>query len=251
MPMKVHTTDNLHHPALQKTSGFKYYHLLLAAYIMVLLTTSIMGLTFMKLELPFFPQYSLPLASSVFFFPMLFFIDDVVTEVYGYSAARHMMWIGMVVYLIFFGCVMLAAKLPIAPQWQTQGAEYRSVFSFLPRIALSFIVGLFVGSIVNDYTMAKVKIFLHGKFFVLRALGSSMIGELALQVAGTTVGLVGKFDYWHTIVPIIIVAYCYKVLFNIVSSVFSYPLQKALKKAEKIDYYDRETNFNPFCFELK
>lgn len=249
--MKHHTTNNLYHPATQKSSGFKYYHLLIGAYLTVMFATSIMCLTFINVNLPFLPLHDIPLPDGVFFFPMLFFIDDVVTEVYGYSAARHMMWIGMVAYLLFFGSVMLAAKLPIDPQWQTNGTDYRVVFSFMPRVVLSVIVGLFVGSIVNDYTMAKVKIFLHGKFFVLRALGSSMIGELALQITGSTVGLIGKFSYWHTIVPMIAVAYGYKILFNIVSSIFSYPLQKALKKAEKIDYYDRNTNFNPFRFTIR
>ncbi len=240
----------LKHPALQFDGRFKYYHLLVSAYIAILITTSIMGLTFTNIIVPF-TTFQLPAGTGMFFFPTIFLIDDIVTEVYGYAAARQMMWIGMAVYTFLFLSVMLSMHMPIYQKWQTAGHDYDHVFSFMPRVYASFMVGILVGAIVNDYAMAKIKIQLNGRFFMLRSIGSSMIGELALQISGASVGLIGRFNYIHEILPMIAFAYSYKIIFDLVGMLIAYPLQKILKKSENIDHYDIKTNFNPFRFKIQ
>ena len=209
-----------------------------------------MGLVFTDLVVPAL-HWKFPIADGIFFFPTIFILDDIVTEVYGYAAARQMMWIGMATFLVLVLGTMLVMQLPYDAKWLPEEKAFDIVFLQLPRVFLSFVVGIFVGAIVNDFAMAKIKIYLGGRFFMLRSIGSSLVGALALQITGTTIALYGMMSYLHEVLPMMLVSYGYKLIFDLVGVVIAYPLQKTLKRAEGIDHYDINTNFNPFKFSIK
>ncbi|HKE02853.1 MAG TPA: VUT family protein, partial [Blastocatellia bacterium] len=56
---------------------------------------------------------------------------------------------------------------------------------------------------------------------------------------------------WTTVLVIKVTLFNYtlKVLWEIIATPFTYRMVKFLKQVEKEDYYDRDTNFNPFTLE--
>src|SRR3546814_10958505 len=67
---------------------FRYYDLVMAAFVAVLLLSNIIGAS--KLSM----VGGLTFGAGILFFPISYVIGDVLTEVYGYARARRVIWAG-------------------------------------------------------------------------------------------------------------------------------------------------------------
>ena len=65
-------------------------------------------------------------------FPIAYIVGDILTEVYGYAAARRVIWLGFICNLLAVGTFQLAGALPAESSWQNQGA-YDAIFGSTPR----------------------------------------------------------------------------------------------------------------------
>lgn len=125
---------------------------------------------------------------------------------------------------------------------------YVTVFSQVPRILVASWVAFFFGSIVNDYVLAKMKIWTKGKYLWTRTISSTIFGE------GVDTVLFFTFSFYGTIANSLLLstifsAYFLKVIIEIIMTPITYKVVAKLKKAENEDYYDYETNFNPLKLE--
>src|SRR4029079_19329048 len=68
--------------------------------------------------------------SPLFFFPLLFVINDVITEVYGFKVARRVILSAFVGLLSFIAFLFIIMKLPSSPNWYYQN-EFEFVFGDL------------------------------------------------------------------------------------------------------------------------
>ncbi len=177
-------------------------------------------------------------------FPLFFILSDIIAEVYGYKIARLVFWstlIGLVTFAVFS---YLIVQLPYPAIWHGE-ESYQFVFAHILRIEASTAITLSCATIVNIYLITKWKILMRGRYFWLRSLASSTIGEFiytALNIFIITVGIRPFKD----ILTIIVWAYLFKVIYTVI---FAYPAVLAaafLKRVEKCDAYDYGTNFNPF-----
>jgi uncharacterized integral membrane protein (TIGR00697 family) len=134
--------------------------------------------------------------------------------------------------------------LPAAPDWTNQAA-FESVLGLAPRIVLASLVAYFVGSFVNDYILAKMKIITKGKYLWSRTIGSTLVGEMMDTSLFCTIAFYGVLPT-ELLVAVIISNYVFKVSVEILFTPITYKLVNFLKKKEGIDYYDTKTNFNPF-----
>src|SRR5918911_689417 len=117
---------------------YKYYDLLMAAFVAVLLCSDLIGV-------------------GVLFFPLSYLLDDVLTEVYGYALARRVIWAGFGALLFASLMSWVIVRLPPAPGWLQQG-EYEDIFGQTPRIVLASLTAFWTGEFANSYMLAKLKI---------------------------------------------------------------------------------------------
>lgn len=73
-----------------------------------------------------------------------------------------------------------------------------------------------------------------------------MIGEAVLQIVGGIIGFSDKLDFKTQLLPNMILAYGYKVLWCVGTIPLIYMISSYLKKKEGIDVYDYDANYNPF-----
>jgi queuosine precursor transporter len=139
--------------------------------------------------------------------------------------------------------------LPPAPFWENQH-EYEIAFGSTWRISLAGLVAFAVGEFVNSFIMAKMKIFAAGKHLWQRTITSTVFGE-----AVDTVMFV-PLAFWNTgiipsdKIPLIIGAQIVsKILVEVAFTPVVYKVVAFLKRVENEDYYDRNTDFNPFKLE--
>ena len=217
-----------------------FYHLAMLSALFGVLVTTTAGKT---LDL-----FGTPYSITIFYFPFIYVIGDILTEVYGFALARRALWyltIARVIMIVLLGLIALA---PSAASMKNSTA-YDIVFSQAPYIALVQIASTFAGDIFNNYIVAKLKVACSGRHmslrFVLSTLGSELVNSFIFYFFA--LGLTGIIPM-SIILSSIIGATLLKSLIEILVLPISLPLARKLKKIEGIDFYDRGTDFNPLKF---
>lgn len=184
--------------------------------------------------------------AGLIFFPVSYLLGDILTEVYGYSASRRVIWIGFSTLIISVLLIKLILLLPPAVSWHNQGA-YETVFSNAPRTVLCSILAFWAGEFANSFTLAKMKLLTGGKYLWTRTIGSTIIGEGVDTLIFYPLAFGGLPSFsWELIFSIMIFNYTAKVLWEVFATPVTYKVVAFLKKQEQEDFYDYKTDFNPF-----
>lgn len=217
--------------------GYRYFDLVMAIFVAVLLISNVASSKILDLG-PF------TFDGGTILFPISYIFGDILTEVYGYSRSRRVIWIG-------FGCAALMAlvfaivgALPPAEGWRGQEA-YMTILGQTPRIVLGSLIAYFAGEFSNSYTLAKMKVFTHGRWLWTRTIGSTIVGEGVDTLLFVLVAFYGLYNP-SLLLSIIISNYLFKTGFEALVTPLTYLVVNNLKRVENEDYYDVDTDFNPF-----
>lgn len=227
---------------------YKYYDLLLGAYVCVLLCANLIGPAKVSvIHLPW--GGSVTYLAGVLFFPISYFFGDVLTEVYGYARDRRCVWAGF--GALVFASVMAAVivHLPPADFWRDKQSAVETIFGNTPRIAAASMIAFWCGSFVNSFVLAKMKLLTRGRWLWMRAIGSTACGELVDSGLFYTLAFAGL---WPTDELLTVMAWQYilKTSWEILATPLTYQIVGFLKRAEQEDFYDRGTRFTPFSLEV-
>jgi len=221
---------------------FKYYDLVMALFVTVLLCSNLIGAAKVC------TVWGFTFGAGVLFFPISYIFNDVLTEVYGYARARKVVWAGFggIIFASFMSWVVVS--LPPAEGWNDQAA-YVSVFGQTPRIVFASLTAFFVGEFANSYVLAKMKVRSNGRHLWARTIGSTIVGEGVDSLVFYPVAFLG---YWDTrlVFQVMLSNYMIKVLWEALVTPITYQVVGFLKRAEQEDYYDVKTDFTPFSIEV-
>ena len=187
--------------------------------------------------------FGLTLPAAIVVFPLSYIFGDVLTEVYGYSQARRVIWLGFFCNLLLIISIWLVGILPSAPVFDAQAA-YERILGSTPRFLIASFTAYLAGEFVNSYVMARMKILTKGKWLWTRTIASTIGGE-AVDTA-----IVLFVSFWGVLPPEIILSMIFwhwllKTCYEVLATPLTYILVGYLKKVEKLDAYDYGTNFNP------
>jgi len=177
-------------------------------------------------------------------FPLSYIFGDVLTEVYGYGRSRKVIWLGFLSAALMAVTFSIVGALPPAADWPLQDA-YMSILGQTPRIVMASLIAYVAGAFSNSFTLAKLKVVTEGRWLWLRTISSTLIGQLvdtALFVAIAFNGLLPNSLLW----TLLISNYLFKCGVEILFTPLTYLITGWLKRQENEDFYDTETNFNPF-----
>jgi hypothetical protein len=135
--------------------------------------------------------------------------------------------------------------IPAAPDWPNQAA-FEAVFYTVPRFIVASLVAFWLGEFTNSYTLAKMKLWTDGKWLWTRTVGSTVAGQLIDTTVLILIAFGGR-ETWQTMLNLIVSGYIGKVLYEAAATPLTYLVVNKLKRAEGVDVYDRDTNFNPFA----
>ena len=234
---------------------YKYYDLVMAAFVTVLLCSNLIGpAKTCEVHLPF----SLPFLGSVvifgagnLFFPISYIFDDVLTEVYGYARSRKVIWAGFGAMLFATFMSQVVIRMPAAPSESFNAVlqpAIETVFGNTWRLAVGSMLAFWAGDFVNSYVLAKMKIWTQGRWLWTRTIGSTIAGELVDSITFYPIAFAGIWTA-TTLIQVVIFNWLFKVLVEVVLTPLTYAIVGFLKKAEHEDFYDRDTNFTPFSLE--
>ena len=233
---------------MQPRRSYRYYDLLMAAFVAVLLSANLIGVHKVSyVNLPFYGEYIF--GAGVLFFPISYLFGDILTEVYGYARSRKVIWAG-------FGAMIFASLMSIVitslPAAKTMSTEHQAAVQFIfaqtPRIVLASLLAFWIGEFVNSFVMAKLKVLTVGRFLWMRTIGSTILGEIADSAIFYPVAFFGTWSN-ELLISVMIGNYFIKVMWEVLATPFTYVIVGFLKRAEHEDFFDTDTDFNPFSLE--
>ena len=90
-----------------------------------------------------------------------------------------------------------------------------------------------------------MKVKTSGRFLAARTIGSTIVGEGVDSLIFYTVAFYGTWPAAQ-LLTVMGSNYAIKVGWEALATPFTYRIVAALKRAEQVDWYDRDTDFNPF-----
>lgn len=183
------------------------------------------------------------LPAAVIVFPVSYIINDCLSEVYGYRRARLVIWMGFLMNFFAVLVAQLAVLLPGAPFWPDDAA-FGTVFGAAPRATVASLMAFLVGSTLNAWLLSRMKVLQKGRHFWLRAIVSSVVGELADSLIFIPV------MFWalgaEALLTMIVCQVSAKVLYEVLILPLTKGVVGRLKRREGIDTYDTDISYNPF-----
>jgi uncharacterized integral membrane protein (TIGR00697 family) len=224
---------------------YKYFDLILALFVTTLLVSNVAssakivdwGMSILGIPLAF--------DAGTLLFPLSYIFGDVLTEVYGYRGGRRVIWSGFACSILMSATLWLVGRLPGEAFWQANVGQqaYHNILGGVSSgaIVIASLIAYWAGEFSNSFVMA-------GRWLWTRTIGSTLVGEgldTLLFVSLATVFKVSGFvpQIWMTLV---LTNYLFKVGIEALMTPVTYQVINRLKNAEKEDYYDYKTDFNPF-----
>jgi uncharacterized integral membrane protein (TIGR00697 family) len=167
---------------------------------------------------------------GVFLFPLVYIAGDILSEVYGFKAARKAILIGFAMSILAALTFWLVQISPPAEAWGNQEA-FESVLGFVPRIVLASVAGFLVGQLLNAWVLVKIKERTQEKALWLRLLGSTAVGEFADTIVFCTIAFYGVITGEEFLIYVAF-GFAYKTLVEIVLLPVSYAVIGWVKRRE-------------------
>ena len=233
--------------------SYRFLPFITSVFVTCLIVSNIIAVKIASFgSLPLIGPLFLPVAVIVF--PISYIFGDVLTEVYGYARARQVIWIGFGCNLLAVAAIWAGGLLPGAPFWNAgvyesphaAQAAYEAILGFTPRLLAASFTAYLAGEFLNSYVLAKLKVATAGKWLWLRTISSTLVGQLAdsgLFIAIAFAGIVPVTALGRLIVT----QWLFKCAYEAAATPLTYVVVGFLKRWEKEDHYDRDTNFNPLA----
>ena len=152
---------------------------------------------------------------AFFLFPAAYVIGDVISECYGFRAARRAVWTGFLAMIIAVSTFYVAILLPAASFYEGQAA-FAATLGLVPRIVVASLSGYAAGQLLNAWLLTLMKDRLGERGLWKRLLGSTVVGEfgdtlifcliaapvIGISTVGDTANYVVVGFVWKTLVEV-------------------------------------------------
>jgi uncharacterized integral membrane protein (TIGR00697 family) len=228
----------------------RWYPAVVALLATSLIISNIIAVRLIALR--FFNAIELTLPAAIVLFPVAYIVGDVLTEVYGYPAARRGIWIAFGCNLVAVIAIWLAGVLPPAPFWtagvydnpEQADQAYRAILGFTPRLLAASFLAYLVGEFLNSFVLAKMKVRTEGRYLWMRTIGSTIVGQGADSLIFITVAFYGILPT-SALLTAVVSQWLVKSAYEALATPLTYWVVNSLKRSEGIDAFDRDTNFRP------
>lgn len=167
---------------------------------------------------------------GAFLFPLTYILGDVLTEVYGFRAARRVIYTGFGLGALAGFTFWLVQIAPAAAEWPNQGA-FEAILGFVPQIVFASIIAFLCGQLSNSWTLVQIKKRTHEKKLWARLIGSTVVGELVDTVVFTFIASLGRLSF-EEFLNYLVVGYLYKTALEVVLLPITYRVIALVKARE-------------------
>lgn len=153
--------------------------------------------------------------------PLIFIIQDVQSEIFGYKKTKKMIILGYVMNFLAIILYTLSIRLSSSITYQNQEA-FETILSTTPRITIASFIAYITGSLINSKIMTGLKRKYERNLF-FRAISSTIAGQFIDNMLFATIAFYGILPN-TAIISMIIGGTIFEVLYEIIF----YPITKKL-----------------------
>ncbi len=212
-------------------SSFRYLDRITGLFVAVLIISNIASVKIVTVG-PF------TFDGGTLLFPVAYIFGDVLTEVYGYRASRRVIWTG------FAALALMIVTLAVVDVLPPGNATFSAVLGQAPRIALGSLLAYWAGEFTNSVVLARLKVATRGRWLWMRTIGSTLVGEGIDTLVFVLVAFAGTLPN-DVLAAILVSNYVFKCAVEVVFTPATYAVVTRLKRAEGVDAFDNDTDFNP------
>ena len=183
------------------------------------------------------------LPGAVVIFPISYILNDCLTEVWGYRKARLVIWTAFAANLFVVLVGQAVVWLPSASFWEG-GEHFDYMFNMAPRVAFASLLAFLAGSTMNSLVLSKMKVADNGRRFGLRAILSSIAGELLDSLIFMPIAFYGA--PLKALGTMLLFQVSFKILYEIAILPATSAVVRKVKESEGVDVFDRDISYNPF-----
>ncbi len=158
-------------------------------------------------------------------FPLTYVIGDVLSEVYGFKAARRAVFLGFAMNILAAFAFWVTLYLPAADFYENQAALENVVHAYT-QLIIAGLAGFIVGQTLNAWTVVKIKERTKEKHLWARLVGSTFVGQLGdtlvfCAIAANAIGITTFRDFavytalgwvYKTAVEVVLLPITYRVI---------------------------------------
>jgi uncharacterized integral membrane protein (TIGR00697 family) len=243
-------------PFLSGTSRYRYLDLIMAFFVAVLITSNVASSAkIVDLGLSLFGFWGIPPVRLAFdggtlLFPVSYIFGDILTEVYGFRSSRRVIWTGFIALSLTSVLFFMLKLLPAEATWESYAgtAAYNAILGGMSTggIAIASLAGYLVGEFSNSVILSRLKVLMKGRVLWVRAVGSSLVGQLLDSLAFVFVASLAGVFGWELFVTLVLTNYLFKMLVEVILLPLTYLVVGKLKKAEGVDTFDTGVKFRFF-----
>jgi queuosine precursor transporter len=226
-----------------KQKGYKYLVIFSMFYMSIMLFNAIMTNRYIGNEILF-------VLGGTFTSPLIFILDDIIAEIYGYKTARSVIIYGFVAQLLF-AIVSIAVIAAPHPAFFDKNNHYASMLGYsLFHITVSGFFAYIIANLINSYIITRWKVLLKGRMFWLRSIGSSAFSEILYSFIAILAMQFGSIPL-NEIIKVALLSCTIKLVYSVVLAFPANLLTNHVKKVTGIDVYDIPRKFTPFASFVK
>lgn len=131
------------------------FDLLVSVYIFCIAVSELMGAK--TFPLVNFFGYQLNASVAIFVLPLIFTINDVITEVYGKERTRSVIRSGLIIIFLILLFSVFATNLPPSKRFQGSDAAYDIIFGLSARIAGASLTAFAIAEFLDVIIFVKIR----------------------------------------------------------------------------------------------
>lgn len=167
-----------------------------------------------------------------FVFPLTYIIGDVLSEVYGFRAARRAILLGFAMNALAALTFWVTVSLPAA-DFYTNQEHFQNVVGAYTQLIVAGMAGFIVGQTINAWTVVKIKERTKEKHLWARLVGSTFAGQLGdtlvfCSIAAHAIGITS----FHDFLVYTALGWLYKTAVEVVMLPITYRLIAYIKRNE-------------------
>jgi len=165
-------------------------------------------------------------------FPLTYVIGDVLSEVYGFKAARKAILLGFGMNALAAAAFWVTIYLPAADFYVNQ-PHFENVVHAYTQLIVAGLAGFLVGQTINAWLVVKIKERTKEKHLWARLVGSTFAGQLGdtlvfCAIAANAIGI----TTFHDFVVYTALGWLYKTVIEIVMLPVTYRVIAVIKRRE-------------------
>jgi uncharacterized integral membrane protein (TIGR00697 family) len=158
-------------------------------------------------------------------FPLTYVIGDVLSEVYGFKAARRAIFTGFAMNILAALALWVTIYLPAADFYENQ-EHFENIARGYTGLIIAGLAGFIVGQTLNAWVVVRIKERTKEKHLWARLIGSTFVGQLGdtvvfCAIAASVIGITTVGDFltytaqgwlYKTAIEIVVLPITYRVI---------------------------------------